>query len=524
MLLPRVIAACTAVATLVIAGCGGDDPAGPPGPISAVIVSGAAGNIGVGDSLPLRALVLDASGRRVPDATVGWRSLDTATIRISDAGVVTGWEAGAGRVVAEAGPAADTLSLLVELLPREIDVNDGAFPDTLHLGWTGTVMVSVLDGRGRRLAAPPATIALAIRDTAVARLRTANGGTTLRAGLAGQDTLVVTMAGLRRAFPFVVAPNAVSLQGTGITAVALGWSHGCGLTTAGAARCWGANHSGQLGRGSLDASGALPIAPVSGALTFASIVAGRSGACGITAQRRLHCWGPSAAPTLATVPTPMLEGIDVETAAISYEGRTCASTTTQGVWCWMASTSTSTGNVPVQTPDVPPLVQMDMGQTTTGCGVTAANVAWCWSGTLANQPFGIPPVKQVVQGATAWCGLALDGVAHCWGRNEYGELGRGLAPIEGWSYPSAPVTGAQRFTKLVAGGRTTCGLATDGIIWCWGAHPFLSFDRDLFMLVPTRLFGGATFIDILDTSGSGVCGRLASGDLRCVAWRAEPNP
>jgi alpha-tubulin suppressor-like RCC1 family protein len=65
--------------------------------------------------------------------------------------------------------------------------------------------------------------------------------------------------------------------------------HTCGLTSAGAAYCWGDNSSGQLGDGSTT-SRSTPI-PVSGGLSFSAIIAGSLHSCALTSAGAAYCWG-----------------------------------------------------------------------------------------------------------------------------------------------------------------------------------------------------------------------------------------
>jgi len=64
----------------------------------------------------------------------------------------------------------------------------------------------------------------------------------------------------------------------------------CGITSSGAAYCWGDGGGGKLGNGGAVMS-AVPI-PVAGTLTFASITTGTDNACGITTAGVTYCWGP----------------------------------------------------------------------------------------------------------------------------------------------------------------------------------------------------------------------------------------
>jgi alpha-tubulin suppressor-like RCC1 family protein len=75
--------------------------------------------------------------------------------------------------------------------------------------------------------------------------------------------------------------------------------------------------------------------------------------------------------------------------------------------------------------------------------------------------------------AVGWghtCALAPDGRAYCWGRNASGELGDGSG-VSG-SVPTEVAAGARRFVALTAGSAHTCGLTTQGQVFCWGQNTF----------------------------------------------------
>jgi alpha-tubulin suppressor-like RCC1 family protein len=84
-------------------------------------------------------------------------------------------------------------------------------------------------------------------------------------------------------------PVAVS-GGLTFAAVSAGDDHACGVTTAGAAYCWGGNILGELGNGTFTIS-PTPVA-VSGGLTFAALSAGAGfSTCGVTTAGAAYCWG-----------------------------------------------------------------------------------------------------------------------------------------------------------------------------------------------------------------------------------------
>jgi alpha-tubulin suppressor-like RCC1 family protein len=88
-----------------------------------------------------------------------------------------------------------------------------------------------------------------------------------------------------------LTPVAVS-GGLTFAVVSTGNSFTCGVTTAGAAYCWGLNDSGQLGNGTTTNS-VTPVA-VSSGLTFATVsasVVSSADACGVTTAGAAYCWG-----------------------------------------------------------------------------------------------------------------------------------------------------------------------------------------------------------------------------------------
>jgi alpha-tubulin suppressor-like RCC1 family protein len=77
--------------------------------------------------------------------------------------------------------------------------------------------------------------------------------------------------------------------GLAFTAVSAGVRFSCGLTTGGAAYCWGENTHGQLGDGT-GTNRTTPVA-VLGGLSFATLRTGSFYACGLTAGGTAYCWG-----------------------------------------------------------------------------------------------------------------------------------------------------------------------------------------------------------------------------------------
>lgn len=73
-------------------------------------------------------------------------------------------------------------------------------------------------------------------------------------------------------------------------------THTCGVTTSGAAYCWGYNGYGQLGTG--DKTNRVTPAPVADNLSVVYLDAGNSHTCGVTTSKVVYCWGQNGSGQL----------------------------------------------------------------------------------------------------------------------------------------------------------------------------------------------------------------------------------
>jgi len=116
----------------------------------------------------------------------------------------------------------------------------------------------------------------------------------------------------------------------GITALAVGGLHACGLTATGAVRCWGADSSNQLGDRKYKDS-ATPV-DVAGLSDIASIGAGANHTCAVSSSGRIKCWGKVNGDSF---PVGDVGGITTEVTSVAGGGaHTCVLTTGGGVKCW----------------------------------------------------------------------------------------------------------------------------------------------------------------------------------------------
>ena len=104
-------------------------------------------------------------------------------------------------------------------------------------------------------------------------------------------------------FADILTPTAVTMPGTvtafDSTSLIVGARHSCAIASApagsvGQAYCWGSNAFGQLGKGGAVTGASrdsVPQAVAQGSLVFVSLAAGEYHTCGITTTGAAYCWG-----------------------------------------------------------------------------------------------------------------------------------------------------------------------------------------------------------------------------------------
>jgi hypothetical protein len=186
-----------------------------------------------------------------------------------------------------------------------------------------------------------------------------------------------------------VSPTA-SPSGTVLTfaSVSAGGNHTCGVTTSGAAYCWGWDFYGQLGNGSGDDDQLNPV-PVSGGLSFASVSAGSEHTCGVTTSGAAYCWGIGSGGQLGngtpgdrSTPVPVSGG-HVFASVSANTNHSCGVTTSGAAFCWGKGFSGQLGNgsqndhpTPVAVSDGLTFASIDVGGDHT-CGVATNGTVYC---------------------------------------------------------------------------------------------------------------------------------------------------
>jgi alpha-tubulin suppressor-like RCC1 family protein len=178
------------------------------------------------------------------------------------------------------------------------------------------------------------------------------------------------------------------------------------------------------------------------------------------------------------------------------------------------------------------------------CGLALTGVAFCWGSNIAghlgfvtqttsvdtagfvgtNQLF-----KRLAAGGLHNCALNVADQAYCWGFNDQGQLGDGttttIFPDTGAAAPAwvRPVSGGLAFDSITAGYKHTCALTAAGAAYCWGDNTYgqLGDGSTSRSLVPVAVAGGQTFVT-LSAGFYHTCGIVTTGEAYC--WgRNTPN-
>jgi alpha-tubulin suppressor-like RCC1 family protein len=222
-----------------------------------------------------------------------------------------------------------------------------------------------------------------------------------------------------------------------------GWT--CVLARSGTVSCWGDNHLGTLGQGTVDSGSHATPSAVTGGQSFAALAGGGSFACALTAAGQPWCWGATFFRQNAS-PSRVIRD-----------------------------------SVPTVISGAPALHAVAVGSAN-ACGVTSSGDAYCWGnnafGELGTGDTTDRSTATIVPGGTKWaaisvgfdhtCALQQNGAAYCWGDNTYGMIATPANPVQ----PTPVLISGAAFTSISAGADYTCGvtLAPGNVGYCWGIN------------------------------------------------------
>jgi alpha-tubulin suppressor-like RCC1 family protein len=289
--------------------------------------------------------------------------------------------------------------------------------------------------------------------------------------------------------------NAVTVITSGFTKIVAGYYYSCGITAAGAAKCWGTNGSGQLGNGTTTNS-STPVQVTGLTSGVTSITVGTSGlsapsTCAVV-NGAVKCWGGNGFGqvgngTTTNALTPVqVSGITSGATMVDTGGMHTCAIVSGAVKCWgrglngqLGNNATTNSLVPVNVTGLTGVTSLSMGDYHS-CAV-ASGSAKCWgynqfgqlgnsSTTTSTTPVQVTNlnsgVSQITAGANFSCAI-VSGSIRCWGMNGSGQLGNGLNTS---STVQVQVTGITSGALAVDAGTFHACAVASGSAKCWGGN------------------------------------------------------
>lgn len=276
------------------------------------------------------------------------------------------------------------------------------------------------------------------------------------------------------------------------TQVALGALHACALRTDESVACWGDNLYGQIGTGAVGPGVPMP-SVVAGLANIKQIVGGGFTTCARRGDGVILCWGDNLYGALGST------GVNFSTTPRAVDGLT-------GVRTLGAAAEHK-------------------------CAILDSGRVKCWGwnedGALGRGSFGgqsaapaevlnLENVVQVGGGYLFGCARTEDAKLHCWGRNDFGQLGDNTTTRRA---EPQPVPGLTEVADFAPGGGHVCAIRESGEVLCWGDGRFDQILRGpgatSAVPVTTGIINGATM-----SAGNGyVC--MLRADEKVSCWGGD---
>ncbi len=323
--------------------------------------------------------------------------------------------------------------------------------------------------------------------------------------------------------------------------VFVGYGNVCAVAANGTLWCWGWNRNGQLGLG--DTEDRTTPTQVGTDANWNQVAVGAYHGCGVRMDGTLWCWGDNQYGQLGLGSwdgffEPIQVGRDGGWQQVSVGDRySCALKSGGTIYCWGANWNgrIGIGGSEDARYNEPQLVSgADWIHVAVGyahvCGINGVGNLFCWGANQYGQlgmmstggvmfesmPQGIgSSVWDVVEPGNAFtCGIQSNGTLWCWGYNGSGELG--LGDNMNRTSPSR-VGSSMQWRNLSSGQAHACAVRMDGTLWCWGDNQYGQLglghwdDKD----EPTQVGSETNWRQVMAGSYHTTCGLRNSGSLHC---------
>lgn len=351
---------------------------------------------------------------------------------------------------------------------------------------------------------------------------------------------------------------AVDLAGNRSEAVNYDWSiigrwknfdssgfHSCGIDQDQQLYCWGQNEFGQIGsltaiRYGQDKYHESQPTPtrVGAANNWIQVSTGYAQSCGIKSDQSLWCWGlnkhggdiygrlGTGSNVEYHAQPQLLFGQDWTHVKVGKE-LSCATKSDHSVWCWgpripqptavpleISSDETLDATLAIEiSNEVCVLAKMSR----LGSQVTRQYCEWVdhIPGSLrAQSELTAGGLRQLSLGFDHECAITNGDHLYCRGQNTFGQTGNNPEISFGWKRIGAE---NEEWKSSVAGKSFSCGIKSDGSLWCWGAERLgLRADEAAKIEEPTRLGLDTDWADLITGPHShSVCAVKSDTTLFC---------
>jgi len=291
--------------------------------------------------------------------------------------------------------------------------------------------------------------------------------------------------------------NAAAMNG--FTQVSTGTQFTCAVKSDGTVWCWGYNNVGQLGNGTTT-NASRPV-QVTGLTNATQVASADTASCALKSDGTVWCWGGGRLGNGSAAGSTVPVQVSDLTTAIQISGKFqhfCAVKSDQNVVCWgwnalnIMGDSTGTDRLVPTAPN--PALPMGVVQVSSGVFGTSVllsdgtvrswgagnngalgNGSTTYSTSTKTAPTGLSTVSKI-SGGPGWgnlCAIETAGsVVKCWGLNNNGQLGIGVAAASGadyWRLTPVVVSGfTSTVTAIDVGIYTPCAVLADTSLMCWG--------------------------------------------------------